>query len=36
MYFEVTLQFALIHGQNYEVICIIPIFGVIFGENLGI
>ncbi len=28
--------FALSHGPNWEVICIIPIFGVIFGHNLGI
>ena len=28
--------FALINGPNCEVICIIPIFGVIFSENLGI
>ena len=26
----------IINGPNCEVICIIPIFGVIFGENLGI
>ena len=28
--------FALINGPNCEVIWIIPLFGVIFGENLGI
>jgi hypothetical protein len=28
--------FALSNAQNCEVICIIPIFGVIFGQNLGI
>jgi hypothetical protein len=28
--------FALSNGPNWEVICIIPIFGVIFGQNLGI
>ncbi len=28
--------FALSNGPNWEVICIIQIFGVIFGQNLGI
>ena len=27
--------FALLNGSNFEVICIIPIFGVIFGQKLG-
>ena len=28
--------YALSTGPNWEVICIIPIFGMIFGQNLGI
>jgi hypothetical protein len=28
--------FALPSGPNWKVICIIPIFGNIFGKNLGI
>jgi hypothetical protein len=28
--------FALSNGPNWEVIDIIPIFGVIFGQNVGI
>jgi hypothetical protein len=28
--------FVLSNGPNWEVICIIPIFGIVFGPNLGI
>jgi hypothetical protein len=28
--------FVLINGRNWEVICLIPIFGGIFGQNFGI
>ena len=27
---------VLLNGPNWEIICIIPIFGVIFGQNFGI